>query len=225
MQIPHYIFLLRPLSALKPAELLPEECCLCFAQYCFNLIPFSSVGHSSVKENKLAGFIRLPFIKGRNPSTPTTILFTSAIHQNCLAAKAGFCLYDFLSVTQFLEERSLDLLKFIHCSLGSHLKIVIECIGNLLHCEYQFICTEPSHWLLPQVSKIFFLIYGRGCCKGRKGEQLGREWPALHVCSSIFFFPQYKRDLTGQGQDFTAVACVRQVQNTLEAIKLLNVII
>lgn len=44
----------------------------------FQLDTFFNMGHSSVKENKLAGFIRLPYIVKIKLPTPTMILFTTA---------------------------------------------------------------------------------------------------------------------------------------------------
>lgn len=79
MQIPPYIFLLRPPSALKPTELLPEECCLRFAQYSFNLIRFSIWDTQVWKQTSWQVLLDYLFIRRRNPHTPTTmILFTTA---------------------------------------------------------------------------------------------------------------------------------------------------
>lgn len=139
MQIPHYIFLLRPPSPFKPAECPPEEYCLCFAQCSFDLIHLSTWDTQRVKANKLAGFIRLTFIKKRTPHTYQQQRFFLHQHHtldcDSLIARAGSCLYVFLSVTQPPNEWSFDLQKLICCSSCCHLKVLIQCIVCPLHWE------------------------------------------------------------------------------------------
>lgn len=117
---------------------------LCSMQ--FWLDTFINMGHSHVKANKLAGFIRWTFIKKRTPHTYQQQRFFLHQHHtldcDSLIARAGSCLYVFLSVTQLPNEWSSDLQKLICCSSCCHLKVLIQCIVCPLHWEWQFLCTE-----------------------------------------------------------------------------------
>lgn len=144
MQIPPYIFLLRPPSALKPTELLPEECCLRFAQYSFNLIRFSIWDTQVWKQTSWQVLLDYLLLGEETPTHQQQWFFLQRHHSNrcvSLTAKACFCVYIFLCVTQPPSVRSVDLLKFIHCSLCCHLKVIIQCVGCLRHCELQLLFT------------------------------------------------------------------------------------
>lgn len=118
-----------------------------------------NVGHWSVKANKPAGFIRLPFIR-RNPHKPTTILFTAAPSKQTVFPWQLMLASAYMSFSLSLSLSVHD--QLTHCSLSTVVHAATWRLSwNVLAAyntvNYNCFTHKKSHRLVSEASQIFFL--------------------------------------------------------------------